>query len=55
MDPEVTSAGPWQHAWEKNVEFSRFWPNGVAQGQGPNVDAVPDAIAAAEEFAKLAI
>ena len=29
--------------------------NGVAQGQGPNVDAVPDAIAAAEEFAKLAI
>jgi len=29
--------------------------NGVAQGQGPNVDAVPDAIAAAEAFAKLAI
>lgn len=29
--------------------------NGVAQGQGPNVDAVPDAVAAAEAFAKLAI
>lgn len=29
--------------------------NGVAQGQGPNVEAVGDAIAAAEAFAKLAI
>jgi alanyl-tRNA synthetase len=28
---------------------------GLAQGQGPNVDAVPDAVAAAEAFAKLAI
>jgi len=29
--------------------------NGVAQGQGPNVDAVSDAVAAAEAFAKLAL